>query len=238
MGTHQIVSKLISAEGPTQQIICLLTPDYERTFCGFQGVAEHAYHEHELHEDIFQGTRMVYLEGYMLLNGDFVERAIQLAKKSGVKVSFDLGSHILVENHKNRILDILDSVDIVFANTDEARVLTGKSAHETCDYLRTICETVVILAGKNGCWVGNAREKIHCPANIVEAVDTTGAGDLFASGFIHAYLSGHDLKECGYCGNLHGEAAVQVYGAELSDEKYQEILNKKSHWSGYAGSKL
>lgn len=229
----KITSCLLPTMTPTAQVVCLVTPDGERTMRSFLGAGQEMG-SGDLRPEIFAGISLVHIEGYTLLNGDLTERAMQFAKEAGAKVSFDLGSFEVVERHKQKIVNLLARyVDIVFANREEVRSLTQLEPQQGCGALTDLCETAVVLIGKEGCWAGRGTRKVHCPAYNVLAVDTTGAGDFFASGFLHGYLEKDELEECARYGSLTGAAVVQVKGVEITHDGWeaikQEIAKSRSN---------
>lgn len=218
-----ISSCLIFTPTPTAQAVCMITPDGERTMRSFLGASQEMKAE-DLIPDMFSGVSLVHIEGYSLLNGNLTERAMHLAKEAGARISFDMGSFEVVKAHKKRIIDLIANyVDVVFANSEETRSLTELNPEQGCGALSDICETAVVLIGAEGSWVGRGSKKVHCPANKVKAIDTTGAGDLFASGFLHGFLEQRKLEECGRFGALTGGAVVQVQGVEISAEGWDSI---------------
>jgi sugar/nucleoside kinase (ribokinase family) len=118
-------------------------------------------------------------------------------------------------------------VDIVFANSDEVRALTGLGPIEGCKVLKELCPIAVVMTGKEGCIVGSGSNMITSPGHKVDVVDTTGAGDLFVSGFLHGVLEDLPLDACAMYGNMTGAAVVGVYGAEISNSKWNEIREFK-----------
>lgn len=223
-------SCLIQTSTPTAQAVCLITPDGERTMRSFLGASKEMTAE-DLNPEVFSGVSLVHIEGYSLLNGSLTERAMQLAKEAGAKVSFDLGSFEVVEAHKKKVVSLVSQyVDVMFANREEARSLTSLDPEQGCGALTDICETAIVLMGKEGCWAGRGTKRVKCPAFSVNAIDTTGAGDLFASGFLHGYMEERKLEECARYGALTGAAVVQVQGVEISPEGWEAIkreINKK-----------
>jgi sugar/nucleoside kinase (ribokinase family) len=105
-------------------------------------------------------------------------------------------------------------------------LLTWPASSQACYLLQKYCPIAVVSAGKDGCYVGSQDEVIHCPGRKANVVDTTGAGDLFASGFLWGYLKGYPLKKCGELGNLLGSHCVEVLGAEIPDWKWEEIYQE------------
>lgn len=223
-----VIPILIPCSHQTQQVICLITPDKQRTMRCYLG-AGGEFKENDLNRGFFLGFNHIHLEGYALRNGKLVEAALKLAKECGCTTSFDLGCYELVEEFKERILnDVLPLVDIVFANKDESHSLTGKYCGEACQELLTFCPTAVVLVGKDGCYVGERGEVTHCPTTSVQMLDSTGAGDLFASGFLYGFLKGYEGPLSARIGNLLGGTVVQVIGAEIPEERWPGVLREIS----------
>ena len=223
---QSIAPLLIENNMPTAIVLALVTPDGERTMRTFQG-ASIQLRGHHLNPDLFRQAKLVHLEGYTLFNQDLTETAMRLAKEAGAKVSFDLASFEIVKTYKKNILNLLDCyVDIIFANQEEVLALTGEKNEEVaCDVLGDLCETAIVLMGPQGCWVKSGKEKLHCPAYPVLPVDTIGAGDLFASGFLHGYMRGYPLQICAHYGAIAGRAVVQVMGPIIPHDSWPEIYN-------------
>jgi sugar/nucleoside kinase (ribokinase family) len=226
MRALKIKPYLCKATTPTAQVACLITPDGERTMRTFLGATQEMTAQ-DLDPKVFQGVKLVHIEGYSLLNGDLTETAMQYAKDSGAKVSYDLGSFEVVKGHRERILGLLSKyVDIIFGNKDEIQALFQLNPEKGCTALSQLCETAIVLLGKEGCIVGTKSGQVHCPAFVVDAVDTTGAGDLFASGFLHGYLHGVSPEECARYGALTAATVIQAHGVDIPVETWQEIKAK------------
>jgi sugar/nucleoside kinase (ribokinase family) len=211
---------------PTSRVLCLITSDGQRTMRFFPGSSKEMDSQY-LHPDYFKNVKIVHLESYAFRNGDLIEKVMILAKNAGAKVSIDLASFEIVRQYREKMLELLPKyVDIVFANEDETRELTGLSPEAGCIKLQEMCQIAVVLMGKNGCMVGSKGEIIKSPAFPATVVDTTGAGDFFASGFLHAYLEGQSLETCARSGNLLGSAIVEVTGTELPTEKWAQIKSE------------
>jgi sugar/nucleoside kinase (ribokinase family) len=218
-----IVALFSKSSHPTPRVLCLITPDGQRTmrFCAGCSVE---MSDHFLHPDYFKKVKLVHLDAYTLRNGNLTRRVMQLAKEAHAKVSIDLSSFEIIRDYHATLLEILPLyVDIVFANEDETRALTGLGALEGCLKLQEICPVAVTLMGKEGCLVGHKGEVFHSPGFPAQLVDSTGAGDLFASGFLYGYLQGYSLPKCARLGNRFGSAIVEVQGAELPAEKWKGI---------------
>lgn len=220
-----IVSKMIFTDTPTQQIEVFITPDHQRTFRVFPGAGVELTGT-DLTPELFRNIKLVHIEGYAFHNGDLIEKSIELAKNAGATVSLDLANFEIVKKYKDRILNLLPKVDIVFANEEEALALTGLTPKASCEFLNGLCKIAVVLVGEKGCWAGSEKKVIYSAGLKVKAVDTTGAGDLFASGFLHGYLKGLPIEQCAYYGNLTGSSVVEVVGAEIPSYRWTELRNK------------
>lgn len=208
---------------PTTQVICFVTPDGQRTMRFFSGCTQEMTEEF-LHPRYFENVELVHFSAYSLHKGNLVEEAMELAHKAGAKISLDLSSFEMIRMFRNKIEKLLlKYVDIVFANEDEIRELFGISPEEGCIKLQEICSIAVVLLGAKGCCVGHQGQILHSQAFPTKIVDTTGAGDFFASGFLYGYLRDFPLDICARMGNRMGSAIVEVQGAELSPEKWEEV---------------
>lgn len=211
---------------PTAQVACLISPDYERTMRSFLGAGTQMLPE-DLSAKMFKGVKLVHIEGYILSYGELTRRAMELAKRAGAKISFDLSSFEIILQHKNTIIDLLTKyVDVVFANEEETKALTGFDPERGCEILKEMCEIAVVKMGKQGSLTARQDIKIYQPSFDVKTLDTTGAGDLFASGFLHGYLSKKTLEECSKYGALVASEVVQIIGADIPSESWPQIKQK------------
>lgn len=210
---------------PTARSLCLVTPDGQRTMRTYLG-ASSEMGPADLRPEDFHGAQLVHVEGYLLHKEGLPERAVALAKAAGALVSFDLASFEMVNQHRKRIISILKDVDIVIANADEGYALTGLPPERCCAFLKDLCTTAVVLFGEGGCWVGKREMLFHGPAIRVDAVDTTGAGDLFTSGFLHGYLQGKPLHVCADYGTLVASTVVQVLGTQIPPLRWKKVLEQ------------
>lgn len=223
-----IHSLIVQDKTPTTQIAVFVTEDFQRSFLAFLGAGTQL-NAGDLNLNLFQGVRHVHIEGYMLDNGTLVEQATRLAKQAQATVSLDLGCLRIVEKYRNTIVKLLQSsVDIVFANENETRSLVQSSDESGAKALGQYCPIAVVLGGEKGCWVAAKGNIIHSPALKVKVVDTTGAGDLFAAGFLHGFLKGYTLEACAVFGNVLGGTVVSVVGAEIQQHQWPDIIKQLS----------
>lgn len=208
---------------PTGQAICFITPDGQRTFRAYVG-ASHSQSDLKLDVSLFQGIDLFHVEGYQLIEPELVLRSLKVAKALNIKTSIDLANAELIRKFRPIILEILEKyVDIVLCNQDEALELTGLEPKEASAFLAKYCPVAVVTMGEKGCWVQRAKEQIFVPAFFVPPIDTTGAGDYFASGFLDGYLKGHSLRFSAIQGALIASYVVRTVGTELSQASWDEI---------------
>lgn len=212
---------------PTARILCLVTPDTERTFLVYPGASKEIT-DSDLSEDVFTGVKMIHLEGYLVLYPEYLQAIIEKAGKAGVLISFDLGNFKVVEENVGFIKTILRNVDLLFGNSVEAEIVTGMKPEEACiNISRMYGCTAVVSMGKEGVWSSDGGVHVYCPANKVRAIDSTGAGDLFAAGYIDFYLEGKGLFECCSWGAKVAGKVVQVLGPDLPWQTWEALRVEK-----------
>lgn len=212
---------------PTGRCLSMITPDSERTMRTDLGAAMTLSIEDITPAD-FEGISHVHVEGYMLFNKDLTFHILKLAKAAGCIISLDMASFEVVNASKNILHDLLhDYVDIIFANEEEGAAFCGTNDPEAAlAEFAKFADTVAVKVGKDGAYILNQDEKVKVDAEIVTAVDTTGAGDLWASGFLYGFLNGKSLAEAGAIGAKTGAAVVEVMGAAIPDNKWQQIKSE------------
>ncbi len=218
-----VVNLFYRSKEPTARVLCLITPDGQRTMRYCMGSSEEIP-LHFLNLDYFKGVTLVHIDAYSFRNGNLVKQVMQLAKKAGAKISIDLSSFEIVQDYHHTLMELLPQfVDIVFANRDETKALLGLDPFEGCLKLHTMCPIAIVLLGPAGCFVSYQGRLLHSPAYPAQLVDSTGAGDLFACGFLYDYLHGYSIAQCARLGNRLGGAIIEYRGAELPLEKWKEV---------------
>ncbi len=214
----------VSEAVPTGTCISMITPDSERTMRTCLGASE-TLGTADIDHDDFHGFEHVHVEGYLLFNRDLILHVLKLAKECGCTVSLDLASPEVVAGSKDILPQLLrEYVDMAFANEAEAAMFCGSERPEDgLDALSGLCDLAVVKLGADGALIRRDGESVRVSAMKVEAVDTTGAGDIWASGFLFGVLSGHDLERSGTLGARLGAEVVQVTGAALDDEIWDKI---------------
>jgi sugar/nucleoside kinase (ribokinase family) len=212
------------APTPTGKCISLVTPNGERTMRTYLG-ASTANAELNLSASQFNDLTLFHIEGYQLQHYALIKQAITLAREAGATISMDLASFETVRAHRDFIWDLLKDkqIDLLFANKDEARALTGMEPSQACSHLSSYCSTIAVTLGEKGSLVQQGEEQLWHPAFLVSAIDTTGAGDLFIGGFLNGYLRNYSPKTCAWIGSLLASHVVQVVGSEIPPERWEII---------------
>ena len=214
---------LLLSETPSGRCIVLVSPDSERTLCTYLGAACEL-EASDLTPEMFEGYDIFHIEGYLVQNHDLIRTAVRLAKQAGLKVSIDLASYNVVEANLDFLKEIIkEYVDIVFANEEEAFAFTGKEPHEALINISDYCDIVIVKMGKDGSLIKSRNEKVQIKPRLSNCIDTTGAGDLYAAGFIFGFANNYSLEICGKIGSLVSGNVVEILGAKMSDEVWEMI---------------
>lgn len=216
-----IRSILLKGDNPTGRAMVLITPpNAERTFAVYLGAALELV-PGDLHPEWFEGWDYFHIEGYLVQNHATVRRAIELAKAAGCRISIDLASYNVVEANLEFLHEIVEEyVDIVFANETEAEAFTGLPPREALDSIARICDTAIVKIGKDGSMVRRGEELHFIKARPAAAIDATGAGDLYAAGFLYAHSIGMPLKTCGDIGSAIAAKVVEVVGTKIDQPRW------------------
>jgi len=214
---------LLTSETPSGRCTVLVSPDTERTLCTYLGAACEL-EASDLNAEMFEGYDIFHIEGYLVQNHDLIRTAVSLAKQAGLKVSVDLASFNVVEDNLEFLLEIIHKyVDIVFANEEEARAFTGKEPEEALKVIAEHCQIAVVKVGKDGSFIQSGDQTVQIEPRKSNCIDTTGAGDLYASGFLFGLANNYSLEVCGKIGSLISGNVVEVIGAKMPDEVWNVI---------------
>jgi sugar/nucleoside kinase (ribokinase family) len=208
----------------TGTAVALISPDSERTFATHLGAAVEL-ESGDLKSEDFKDYDILYLEGYLIINKALVERACNIAKQNNMKIALDLSSYNVVDAKLADFKEILEKyIDIVFANEDEAKSFTGFAPPEALKSLSLLCDIAVIKVGKGGSILKRGEEIVKISAIPVECIDTTGAGDLYASGFLYGYANGLPLEKCGIFGSVLAGHVIEIVGARMDKPRWGKII--------------
>ncbi len=222
-----IIPVLFQTETETGRAVAMVSPDSERTFATYLGAAVELS-AGDITSDIFEGYDMLHIEGYLVFNEDLIETAVKTAKEAGLQISLDLASFNVVDAKLDFLKKICKQyVDIIFANEEEAKSFTGQDNPEKAlEIIAQYAKISIVKTGKEGSLI--LKDGIITKVGIIKAtaIDTTGAGDLFASGFLFGYLSGLSLNKAGQIGSLLAGKVIEEMGAQIKNTTWEYILKE------------
>ncbi|MGQ1889411.1 adenosine kinase [Thermophagus sp. OGC60D27] len=201
----------------------LISPDAERTFATYLGAAIELEPQ-DVAEHLFEEYHILHIEGYLVQNRPLIRHALQLAKQKGLKVSLDLASFNVVEENLDFLHEMAQNyVDILFANEEEAKAFTGLKEDAALDRLSEFCDLAVLKLGSRGSVIKHHDRVVKVAATKSVSRDTTGAGDLYASGFLFGLIHGLPMDKCGEIGSLLAGKVIEVIGPKIDDQVWEEI---------------
>ena len=219
INTHFFVS-----ETGTGHATALISNDSERTFGTYLGAAMELTAD-EMITDIFRNYGFMHIEGYLVQNHALIEAAMKAAKENGLLVAIDMASFNIVEANVDFLLRIIQEyVDIVFANEEEALALTGKNPEEALNAIADLCSIAIVKLGAQGSLIKTGNRVIRIDAIPAKSIDTTGAGDIYAAGFLYALAENLDLEIAGKIGSLLAGNVVEVMGAKIPEETWERLI--------------
>jgi sugar/nucleoside kinase (ribokinase family) len=223
---------IVQQKLPTGRVLAMVTPDAERTMRTCLGAAA-ALDPASFTAATFAGARVVVLEGYTLFNHALTRAVAKAAKAAGCALALDFASFEVVKANRAVIEELIAAgrVDLAFANQDEAAMWNMAGPEAALDDLARRVGVVAVKLGKEGALIARGAERVRVPAQTVTAVDTTGAGDAWAAGFLAGWLRGLPLTQCGKLGAQSGAAVVQVMGAQPPREAWLRIKGYLDAWT-------
>lgn len=216
---------ILRSEHSSGKCLSLISADGERTLVTHLGAAADLQAE-DIDAAVFDGYDTLYIEGYLVQDHDLIRTTMARAKQHGLKVAIDLASFNVVRENREFLHDLVERyVDIIFANEEEAYEFSGcRDAMEALLYIGKMCELTVVKTGIRGALIKRGDEIVE--VGIMAAakrVDTTGAGDFYAAGFLTALCEGLSLRQCGTIGAITAGKVIEVVGTTLSEETWNEI---------------
>ena len=209
---------------PSGRCLALVSPDGERTMVTYLGAALEMKAA-EILPEIFKDYDCLYVEGYLVQDHELITRAMHLAKEAGLIVCLDMASYNIVSAEKAFFTQLINKyVDVVFANEQEAEAFTGMKASEAINEIAKLCSIAIVKERKEGTHIRKGTEYIHVNApDVEEVIDTTGAGDFFAAGFLYGLAMGQSLERCAQIGTLLAGEVIQVVGTELEATTWEKL---------------
>lgn len=216
----------VRTTGESGSCTVLISPDGERTMGTFLGPAA-TIRPDEIREEVLARYQCIYIEGYLIVNEPLVRTTMQKAKKLGLKVALDLSNFNIVNAFKGLLEELIPAyVDILFSNESEAQAFTGKTPPEAVKELSRRVDISVVTLGKEGALVGSRGVFCQVPAEGGKPVDTTGAGDNFAAGFLYGQSVGATLEQSARIGSLLAGHVIDVVGPEIPAYEWEQIKLK------------
>ena len=203
-------------ELPTGTCLILVTPDSERTMCTFLGIAG-KINENDVSSEAIKKSEIIFLEGYLWDEGE-PKKAFDKAINKANKVAMSLSDQFCVDRHKPHFLNLVkDKLDITFSNEQEiVSLIDAKNFSEVIDFSKQLNKLVVITRGEKGAVAINGEEIFESDIQKnLKILDLTGAGDLFAAGFLHGYINKLSMKECLEKGTEMSSRVIQKIGARI-----------------------
>jgi sugar/nucleoside kinase (ribokinase family) len=219
-------NSIVFGNGATGKCLSLVSPDAERTMLTDLGAAVELQSVDSFADSI-RNSKVLYLTGYLLLGDPMMSRmkeAINIAKENGVTIALDVADPFVVAVTKDIMLSILQNdIDMVFLNEEEAKAITGANASDAIDMLKSYCSTVVVKLGSKGSIVYHNGKLATADIFKVNAVDTTGAGDSYAAGFLYGWVNKWSLEKSAALGSRIAAETVAQLGAVVRE---RTILNQ------------
>lgn len=226
MQVNKISPMLFRSMNETGRAIALISTDSERTFATYLGAAVELSTDDITH-NIFENYDYFYIEGYLVQNRIMFEKSLRLASKANLKVCLDMASYNIVEDNREFFQDLIPKyVDILFANEEEIKTLMGKSPEEGAMALKDKIDTIVIKMGAEGSFCLENGKLVRIGVRPAHPLDTTGAGDLYAAGYIYGHMKGLSPETCGQMGAILSGRVIEQIGAKM-DESTWETLRRE-----------
>jgi sugar/nucleoside kinase (ribokinase family) len=215
-------------EGITGKCLVMITPDAERTMNTFLGISETLSIE-DIDEEALIASEYAYIEGYLVTSETGRAAAIrvrELAEQNGVKTALSLSDPGMVEFFGDGLKSMIgNQVDLLFCNRDEALAWCGtNSIEDAADAMKQYARSFAITLGKDGALVFDGTTMSKVPGNTVQAIDTNGAGDMFAGAFLYAITAGHSYERAASLANAAASKIVSQYGPRLRPMQHNEVM--------------
>lgn len=222
-----VIPHLINTDEDTGVAITFISPNAERTFATYLGAAA-TMQPDQIDTQLFGNYDIIHIEGYLIFNHDLILSVCKAAKAHGLQISMDMASYNLIESNLDFVKMLLhDYVDIIFANEEEAKAFTGKEGTDALHALSEYCPVAIVKIGKDGSLVKmNGEVTVIAPVD-ARRIDTTGAGDIYASGFLYGLVNGYNAQRSGDIASYLSARLIEYVGAKLPDEEWEKISKIK-----------
>lgn len=222
-----VIPHLINSKEDTGVAITFISPNAERTFATYLGAAA-TMQPDEVDAKILDDYDIIHIEGYLIFNHDLILDVCQKAKNHGLQISMDMASYNLIESNMDFVKMLLrDYVDIIFANEEEAKAYTGVEQVEALHKLSEDCAIAIVKVGKDGSYIKMNGEVTAIAPVDAQRIDTTGAGDIYASGFLYGYMNNFSALKSGNLASYLSARMIEYVGAKLPDEEWAKIKEEE-----------
>lgn len=220
--TH-VKPQLLISNIPSGRVQAIVSPDGERTFATCLGAAAEMS-ANDITPKLFEGWDILYVEGYLVANPTMLDKALNTAKEAGLKIAIDMASYNVVEESRDYFMQIIENyVDYVFANEKEAYALTGMESQQALDFIASRCDIAVVKVGAKGAYIKRGHEIVTIPPMKANVIDTNGAGDMWAAGFMAGLVKGESLAKCGQMGAIVAANVIEVLGTKMDAARWEKI---------------
>ena len=219
-----VESKLGLSGAATGCVFSAVTPDAQRSMWTYLGASDFLGSA-DFVPALYDDVGLLYAEGYRAFNGECFKKAFTLARSLGVETALDFSSFGVVDACRKLFDELFEEkmIDIIIANEDEAFAYAGVKEEAALDVLAKKAKVAVVKIGKRGALIAKDGVVTRVQAGSAKAIDTTGAGDLWASGFLYGYMNGWDMERSGNLGSVVSNEVVQVMGAQIPEEGWARI---------------
>jgi fructokinase len=216
-------------QGITGKCLVMVTPDAERTMNTFLGITEN-FSVKELHRDVIKASEYLYMEGYLVTSETGRQAAIEarkIAEQAGVKTALTFSDPAMVQFFRDGLGGMIgERVDLLFCNEAEAKSWAGTDdLHHAVEAMKQVADTFAITLGSKGALLFDGKHNIEISPHDVKAMDSNGAGDMFAGAFLYGITHGHSFYEAGNIASLASAKVVSQFGPRLNAQEHKEILD-------------
>ncbi|MCP4460952.1 MAG: adenosine kinase [Cytophagales bacterium] len=216
-------------DGTTGKCLVMVTPDAGRTMNTHLGITADLS-VNEIDEEALSQAKFIYIEGYLVSSPTgilAIRKVKELAKKHGVKIAYTFSDPAMVKFFNDKSHEAVSGgIDLLFANEEEAMTFTGKSNEEEAfEALKQFAKNFVMTRSEKGAWIFNGENRVEITGHAVEAIDTTGAGDMFAGAFLYGMTNGLTHKEAGELASLASAKVVTQFGPRLENDVAAALIS-------------
>ncbi len=220
----------VKGDGVTGECLVMVTDDAERTMNTYLGITSD-FSEQDLHLDELKDSEYLYIEGYLVtsdVSRNAAIKARQVAKGNGVKTAFTFSDPAMVTYFKDGVSEIIgDGVDVLFCNEEEAQIYTGtNNLDDAISALSNIADKIIVTLGPKGAKVITGDKHVDIEGSAVKAIDTNGAGDMFAGAFMYGLTQGMSDRDAGMLASESAARIVATFGARLEKDVQQDLARK------------